>query len=110
MRGNVSMLKSACSRRCSAMLTAALLIACGQQVGQQAGWGPAAVISGSTSFDAFAPEVAMDAHGGVVVVWQAWQHDTFGGLQEIGLMATRQTADGAWHEPEAVDTPPGAFV
>lgn len=92
-------------RRYSPTVCAALLIACGQHVGQQAGWGPAAVIPGtSTIGDAFAPEVAMDARGSAIVVWQASQ------VGADALMAARQAPDGAWHEAVAVDTPVGAFV
>jgi hypothetical protein len=87
------------------------MLACGQQAAQQAGWGAAVAISSSgAASDAFAPEVAMDAQGNAIVAWEAWQHNTAGGLTEIGLMAARQTADGAWHEAVVLDTPVGAFV
>jgi hypothetical protein len=105
--GSMLMLKSAGSpiRRYSATVGAALLIACGQQVGQQAGWGPAAAISGtSTIADACAPEVAMDARGSAIVVWRASQ------VAADVLMAARQAPDGTWQEPVSVDTPVGALA
>jgi hypothetical protein len=86
-------------------LAVVTLIACGRPVAKQAGWGRAAVIPGSSTIaDAFAPEVAIDAGGNAIVVWQASQVAT------NALMATRQTAEGVWHEAVAVDTPVGALV
>ena len=80
-------------------------MACGQQVGEQPGWGAAAVISGAGSAsDAFAPEVALDNRGNAIVTWQAWQ------ASADVLMAARQTPDGIWHEPVYVDTPVGALA
>jgi hypothetical protein len=86
-------------------LAAITTIACGGQATTQAGWGPAAVIPGANTIsDAFSPEVAMDARGNAIVVWQASQVAT------NALMSTTQTADGVWHEAVAVDRPVGALV
>ena len=88
-----------------AILAAVTLITCGRPVAKEAGWGPAAVIPGSSTIsDAFAPEVAMDALGDAIVVWQASQPAA------DALMAARQAPDGTWQEAVSVDTPVGALV
>ncbi len=86
-------------------LAAVTLIACGGPVAKQAGWAPATVIPGSsTTSDAFAPEVAMDALGNAIVEWQATQVAT------NVLTAARQAPDGTWQEAVSIETPVGALV